>query len=290
MNRRHVSHAFTLIELLVVIAIIAILAAILFPVFAQARAKARQTACLSNMKQIGLGMMMYVQDYDEKLPPFRQVPTGGDWWTARMLNWKDSILPYIKNGGRAYNGGAAYTQQGDGGIFQCPDNIAAWSTARAWGFGGTGNPGDESTRFARSYAVNKDAGVNETGQTIWPCVGDSPCGGGGIAAISQVADTIMVAESRLTFADVSAANVAYECQRGTGEPWGGTGFSCVKGHNGGFSNFVFFDGHAKAHRAVRTLQDDLWGCYRTYGTGTAFPQQGWAVQNANNIREWNPGI
>src|SRR3989442_15787846 len=59
---------FTLIELLVVIAIIAILAAILFPVFATARGKARQTSCLSNMKQIGIGLYMYVQDYDETLP------------------------------------------------------------------------------------------------------------------------------------------------------------------------------------------------------------------------------
>ena len=67
MQRRN---AFTLIELLVVIAIIAILAAILFPVFAQAREKARAISCLSNMNQLGLSMQMYVQDYDETFPPY----------------------------------------------------------------------------------------------------------------------------------------------------------------------------------------------------------------------------
>lgn len=68
MQRSHSSRGFTLIELLVVIAIIAILAAILFPVFARAREQARKTTCLSNLKQIGTGMMMYVQDYDETYP------------------------------------------------------------------------------------------------------------------------------------------------------------------------------------------------------------------------------
>ncbi|WP_394796963.1 type II secretion system protein [Armatimonas sp.] len=87
MKMQKALRAFTLIELLVVIAIIAILAAILFPVFAQARAKARQTACLSNVKQIGTSMMMYVQDYDETTPGARG--GGWEWWTE--------LMPYIKN-------------------------------------------------------------------------------------------------------------------------------------------------------------------------------------------------
>ncbi|MES2465558.1 MAG: DUF1559 domain-containing protein [Armatimonadota bacterium] len=92
--------AFTLIELLVVIAIIAILAAILFPVFAQARDKARQAACLSNQKQIGLGLMQYAQDYDETMP----IESYGDYMGLTVNDsgapkWMDMIFPYVKNTG-----------------------------------------------------------------------------------------------------------------------------------------------------------------------------------------------
>lgn len=89
---RHRS-GFTLIELLVVIAIIAILAAILFPVFGRAREKARQTACLSNVKQMALAGMMYAQDYDEEVLPLMHAGYGG----GTRAHWPALVMPYVKN-------------------------------------------------------------------------------------------------------------------------------------------------------------------------------------------------
>jgi prepilin-type N-terminal cleavage/methylation domain-containing protein len=103
---------FTLIELLVVIAIIAILAAILFPVFAQAREKARSISCLSNAKQMGTAVMMYAQDYEEAIVPWISCGAGqgcGNPTRAERL-WPMKLQPYIKNGGGI----------GPQGIFKCP--------------------------------------------------------------------------------------------------------------------------------------------------------------------------
>jgi len=106
---------FTLIELLVVIAIIAILAAILFPVFARAREKARQTSCLSNLKELGLAGLMYVQDYDELMfrsnnaPCTYTLPGGGVSTSINML-WPYQIFPYSKNAQ----------------IYNCPSSTTRW--------------------------------------------------------------------------------------------------------------------------------------------------------------------
>jgi prepilin-type N-terminal cleavage/methylation domain-containing protein/prepilin-type processing-associated H-X9-DG protein len=149
---------FTLIELLVVIAIIAILAAILFPVFARAREKARQTSCLSNVKQISLAAQMYTQDYDEKWVP----------WATSMNWWWGTAVPYIKN------------QQ----IFACPSGDGDPFRASTCGptenrtvhYGANcGEGGQNGTQVPnwRGPMWQSLAAIGSPAETIW--MGDSTC-------------------------------------------------------------------------------------------------------------------
>jgi prepilin-type N-terminal cleavage/methylation domain-containing protein/prepilin-type processing-associated H-X9-DG protein len=114
-NRQR-TRGFTLIELLVVIAIIAILAAILFPVFAQAREKARQATCISNNKQIATAIMMYAQDYDEGLPLGSYVLPG----MVTAVTWQDLTEPYIKVGSGAVVTPGAPASRKEVTFWTCP--------------------------------------------------------------------------------------------------------------------------------------------------------------------------
>jgi len=196
---------FTLIELLVVIAIIAILAAILFPVFAKAREKARQSSCLSNLKQIGLAFMQYAQDYDERLPTDWITLPGGTPWTDRY-SWRAMISPYMKN-----------TQ-----IFSCPSDSYTYSGALAGqcqnGEGIIpGSYGDNTVHWASAAPHPPGTTYCALGQIALPAqlilAGDST---GGSHQISYQADTLGFVRS-----DAGAVR-----------------------HNDG-ANYCFADGHAK---------------------------------------------
>ena len=227
----HRRRGFTLIELLVVIAIIAILAAILFPVFAQAREKARSIGCLSNMKQMGTAIQMYGQDFDEILAPWnvRCVPSCAGPWGSASNYWDALILPYVKNGAPA-------TRQ-YGGIWKCPSssNAPHW---RQYGYSQVlMRGGYETNASGTAYRSPGLAEIEAPAQTIF--VGDSGSGGrlappwfyqthtnrgGSTTAVPRPG---IPSTSGITAADNS------------NNPW-----EWPDRHSGG-ANYVFVDGHAK---------------------------------------------
>ena len=201
---------FTLIELLVVIAIIAILAAILFPVFAKAREKARQSSCASNLKQIGLGITQYAQDYDEYIltpmsPPVT-LPAPADTYvmdkcgTARAF-WTIKLNPYVKSDA----------------IYVCPSGEIAVGNADA--------PSGGCTIFIkRSYNMNG---------TLTGCCGQ----GVAMASVTKPAETFIVADSGVH----RVFGPGFGVLNDTDHP----GFPWVKNRHSEGANVLWVDGHVK---------------------------------------------
>ena len=176
-----VKHGFTLIELLVVIAIIAILAAILFPVFAQAREKARQTSCLSNEKQMGTASLMYVQDYDEQFPMLQYYDGNG-----LPVDWVAEIYPYVKNGeADGVVKGTTY-YYGRGGVWNCPSF-----------------PSQQTAEYGMSWVIarNGDGTYQATTTPGYQIISV------GLADIDSTSDKAMILEKGEAY--VSPAGVSY---------------------------------------------------------------------------------
>ena len=277
MSSKSLNRAFTLIELLVVIAIIAILAAILFPVFAQAREKARQTACLSNQKQIGLGITMYAQDYDETYPMLRSYgPTSN---TSIPLQ----IQPYVQK----VNGFAGNVA----GIWQCPsDSVTPNSTAVGavhQTYAGAictpahrpTNPGD----FSPVSAMWDDISAPDS-------VGNYYYPGQPMAQIPDVTGTIMIVET--SHPDFVLGNNALGIKRPFMNAVGNfyaqnqvdsTGAiipPSIGGFHAGGWNYVFADGHVKFSKPEATVGKGVGGNGKDANGGTCVntnPCGGWTM-------------
>lgn len=233
---------FTLIELLVVIAIIAILAAILFPVFARARENARRSSCQSNLKQIGLGFAQYLQDFDGRYPYGADHTVGGTTMDESDGHlWMDKLQPYLKS------------RQ----VFTCPsaktiktayygDLDATGTTYRTWiGYGYNGYL--DGTRWpASGYGALAiaplETEITKPAQTVlvMDAVG---CNGGAVGScLGYVSGNYTVENS-------SAVDVNFDPPTSTSQPYD----QIAAGRHLGTNNVVFCDGHVKAIRKADML-------------------------------------
>ena len=214
--------AFTLIELLVVIAIIAILAAILFPVFARARENARRSSCLSNMKQIGLGVIQYTQDYDEKYPIGRDL--GG-------IGWAGQTLPYIKSSQ----------------IFVCPSDTKpnsanpqisyAYNSAIVYPIGSWKGPSIAAFN-ASSLTVLAFEVTNSTWDPNTDTVNPYSPAGNGYNGVNNIREsTVRYATGIMSSSGSTPASLQ--------------SYDAVTGRHLDTSNFLFVDGHVKSLRGER---------------------------------------
>jgi prepilin-type N-terminal cleavage/methylation domain-containing protein/prepilin-type processing-associated H-X9-DG protein len=203
--------AFTLIELLVVIAIIAILAAILFPVFAQAREKARQSTCLSNLKQLTLGGTMYSQDWDESYMDYGVISNG--------FLWNVAFEAYIKNKG----------------VHLCPNAPKYLAAPNAVGGGfGTVDSAWSGWQYVGSYAYNG-----------WLYCNSQPGSVCSLAQVKEPTSTMFLADS--IWVDTWPTNGDASCPGSINLTTGvnnGMGRLCIKRHSGGVT-MSYADGHVK---------------------------------------------
>ena len=236
--------AFTLIELLVVIAIIAILAAILFPVFARARENARRSSCQSNLKQIGLGMLQYSQDYDEKFPLYRNI--GGAGTANSPFGWADNTQPYLKS-----------TQ-----LLQCPSNTDA--------------PPDSTNATADPLEPGYTDYFYNVALSIDPDGLGTPRGVS-LAALQNSSLTLMLGEGK----DSGAGATSYTNNGSARMSSRGSGNAAALATSSNHatyihlegSNVLFCDGHVKWYRGTPNGQAyvNLWNCNTPFATSMQNP-------------------
>ncbi len=236
--------AFTLIELLVVIAIIAILAAILFPVFARARENARRSSCSSNLKQIGLGIFQYIQDYDEKYPMGFADLNNSQGLDAADQGWAQMMQPYLKS-----------VQ-----IFQCPSETNAGPNQANINQGNVANYSD----YWMNYRLQAQSQALLDASAVTVMFGD---GQGGTATATKGTpaysvqyltsipmNTSVATNPSSTNTDIynsaaSASTDIYDSSSGTASGQGG------RRHLEGI-NFAFADGHVKWLRPEKMTQNN----------------------------------